>query len=166
VALEPERRARVLGVDPGSRLCGYAVIEVLGRGDCSYLECGVIEARARLPLEQRLAEVARELAEIIGEYAPMAVAIEDVFSGRNVRSALALAHARGTVFAVAGMAGVPIYSYAPAVVKKSVTGHGAASKQQVARMVQVLAGLRTLPRADAADALAVALAHGRGVSLP
>jgi crossover junction endodeoxyribonuclease RuvC len=166
MAVELERRARVLGVDPGSRLCGYAVVEVIGRGDCGYLECGVIEAGARLPLEQRLAEVARELAGIIREYAPMAVAVEDVFTGRNVRSALALAHARGTVFAVAGMAGVPVYSYAPSVVKKSVTGQGAASKQQVARMVQVLAGLRSPPRSDAADALAVALAHGRGVSLP
>jgi crossover junction endodeoxyribonuclease RuvC len=93
------------------------------------------------------------------------VAVEDVFAAVNVRSALALAQSRGTVLAVAGVAGLPVYSYAPAVVKKTVTGRGRASKDQVARMVQVLVGLRRVPRADAADALAVAITHAHSPAL-
>jgi crossover junction endodeoxyribonuclease RuvC len=89
------------------------------------------------------------------------VAVEDVFAHQNVRSALALAQARGMVLAVVGLAGLRVASYAPALVKKSVCGSGRADKQQVARMVQGLIGLRSLPRADATDALAVAITHGR-----
>lgn len=157
-------RLRVLGIDPGSRVCGYAAIDVDERGDARYVECGVLGADPRAAMEMRLAELARDLAEVIAELAPVVVAVEDVFYGHNARSALALAHARGTVFAVAGMAGLPVYSYAPAVVKKTVTGRGAASKAQVASMVRTLVGLRTEPRSDAADALAVALAHARTIA--
>ena len=123
-------------------------------------------ASARAPLEQRLGEIARDLRAVVGELAPAELAVEDVFTGVNTRSALALAHARGAVYAVAGLAGLRVSSYAPAVVKKAVTGHGRASKEQVARMVQTLAGLRAPPRADAADALAVALAHARTLGAP
>ena len=90
---------------------------------------------------------------------------EDVFSHINVRSALALAQARGMVLAVAGMAGLSVYSYAPAVVKKSVTGRGRAGKEQVAAMVQMLVGLQSPPRSDAADALAVAITHAQRIPL-
>jgi crossover junction endodeoxyribonuclease RuvC len=158
--------SRVLGVDPGSRLCGYAIVEVDARGGCRYVECGVLDAPDEAPLAQRLAEIARDLQHVIEEHRPGAVAVEDVFGGKGVRSALALAHARGAVFAVAGMAGLPVHSYPPASVKKMVTGHGRAGKQQVAKMVQALVGLRTAPRADAADALAVALAHARTLRGP
>jgi crossover junction endodeoxyribonuclease RuvC len=149
---------RVLGVDPGSRVCGYAVIALQGRGSYRYVECGVLTAPAG-PTEARLAEIARSLSEVISDLNPTALAVEDVFSHVNVRSALALAQARGTVLAVAGLACLPVYSYAPATVKRAVTGRGRATKEQVARMVAVLAGLGTPPRADAADALAVAIAH-------
>ncbi|RMH44371.1 MAG: crossover junction endodeoxyribonuclease RuvC [Deltaproteobacteria bacterium] len=152
---------RVLGVDPGSRRCGYAVVDADARGECAYIECGVLGATAAAPLEDRLAELARDLAQVIADLKPVVVAVEDVFRGINSRSALALAHARGTVFAVAGMAGLRVHSYPPAMVKKTVAGHGRASKDQVARMVQTLVGLRTAPPADAADALAVALTHAR-----
>jgi crossover junction endodeoxyribonuclease RuvC len=152
---------RILGVDPGSRRCGYAVIEVDSAGDCTYVECGVLGAAERAPLEDRLAEITRDLHQVIAELAPGVVAVEDVFSGRNARSALALAHARGAVFAVAGTAGLRVCSYPPAVVKKRVAGNGRAPKEQVARMAAMLVRLRELPQADAADALAVALAHAR-----
>jgi len=152
---------RILGVDPGTRICGYAVIEVLLAGEPRYLECGVITAGAALPIERRLAAIALDLRGLIDDVSPRVVAVEDVFSARNVRSAFALAQARGAVLAVAGMAGIPVHSYAPALVKKTVTGRGRASKDQVARMVQVLVGLRRPPRSDAADALAVALTHAR-----
>ena len=151
---------RVLGVDPGSRICGYAVVTVsVRRREVKYLECGVITAPARHPFEQRLAEISKSLTEVITEFVPEQVAIEDVFSRINPRAALALAQARGCIVAVAGIAGLPVFSYPAPQVKRAVTGRGRASKEQVARMVAVLAGLSVPPEADAADALAVAITH-------
>jgi crossover junction endodeoxyribonuclease RuvC len=153
----------VLGVDPGSRICGYGLVAVgAGRGPAGryrYLECGVLTAPADAPMEMRLGEIARWLTDVVTELRPTAVAVEDVFAKINIRSALALAQARGMVLAVAGMAGLQVFSYPPSVVKKTVTGRGRASKEQVASMVQALTGLRRPPRADAADALAVAITH-------
>jgi crossover junction endodeoxyribonuclease RuvC len=150
---------RVLGIDPGSRVCGYGVLAIDARHRPRYVECGVLTAPADAPVSERLGEIARGLHDVIRELAPAALALEDVFSHVNPRSALALAQARGAVLAVAGVVGLPVYSYAPAMVKKTVTGRGAASKDQVCRMVMTLVGLRAAPRADAADALAVALTH-------
>jgi crossover junction endodeoxyribonuclease RuvC len=150
---------RVLGIDPGSRVCGYGVVAIEGTRRCRYVECGVLTSGPANPIERRLGEIAKWLQDVIAELEPAAIAVEDVFSHVNVRSALALAQARGTVLAVAGMCGLPVYSYPPAVVKKTVTGRGRATKEQVARMVQALTGLRSTPRTDAADALAVAITH-------
>lgn len=149
----------ILGVDPGSRLCGYGVIEVSGPRMMRYLECGVLTANERRPPEERLAEIAAGLREVIDELSPTTVAVEDVFTRKNHRAALALAQARGAVLAVVGLAGLPVSSYPAPVVKKAVTGSGRADKDQVARMVQHLVGLRSLPAVDASDALAVAIAH-------
>jgi crossover junction endodeoxyribonuclease RuvC len=151
---------RILGLDPGSRVCGYGVIEDTC-GELRYVECGVLTASEREPMEDRLGEIARGLREVIDELAPAVVAIEDVFVQHNARSALALAQARGMALAVVGIAGLRVASYAPALVKKTVAGSGGAPKDQIARMVQALIGLRSLPRADATDALAVAITHGR-----
>jgi crossover junction endodeoxyribonuclease RuvC len=156
---------RVLGVDPGSRVCGYGVIVVEPGRRYRYVECGVLTAPAQAPPEKRLAEIARSLGEVVRELEVGALAVEDVFTMINPRSALALAQARGTVLAVAGLAGLRVYSYPPAVVKKTVTGRGRASKDQVARMVQALVGLRQVPVADAADALAVAITHAHRMDL-
>lgn len=153
------RAMRVLGVDPGSRICGYGVLDVTGHGAFRYVECGVLTASERDPMEARLGEIARSLTDVITELRPAAVAIEDVFTSVNSRSALALAQARGAVLAAAGMAGLASHAYSPSVVKKMVTGRGRAQKEQVARMVQSLAELRRPPRSDAADALAVAIVH-------
>ena len=153
---------RILGLDPGSRVCGYGVIDQIG-GELAYVECGVLTAPEGRPMEERLGEIARGLREVVGELAPAVVAIEDVFSHQNVRSALALAQARGMALAVVGLAGLSVASYPPAVVKKAVSGSGRADKDQIARMVQSMIGLKTLPRADATDALAVAITHGRAV---
>ena len=111
---------RVLGVDPGSRVCGYGVIAVDSSRRYRYVECGVLTAPVRAPAENRLGEIARLLIELVRELEVSALAVEDVFSHVNVRSALALAQARGSVLAVAGMAGLKVYSYAPAMVKKAV----------------------------------------------
>ncbi|HEX5057759.1 MAG TPA: crossover junction endodeoxyribonuclease RuvC [Kofleriaceae bacterium] len=151
---------RILGLDPGSRVCGYGVIDEVG-GELTYVECGVLTAPEERPMEQRLGEIAVGLREVIGELAPAIVAVEDVFTHQNPRSALALAQARGMALAVIGLAGLRVASYPPALVKKTVCGSGAADKGQIARMVQALIKLKSLPRADATDALAVAITHGR-----
>ncbi len=151
---------RILGLDPGSRVCGYGVIDDTA-GEMTYVECGVLTAPQDRAMEERLGEIARGLREVISELDPQVVAVEDVFTHQNPRSALALAQARGMALAVVGLAGLRVASYAPASVKKAVSGSGRADKDQVARMVQVLIGLRSLPRADATDALAVAITHGR-----
>jgi len=151
---------RILGLDPGSRVCGYGVIDERA-GELAYVECGLLTAPADRAMEERLGELARGLREVIDELQPQSVTVEDVFSHQNVRSALALAHARGMVLAIVGLCGLSVASYAPALVKKAVSGSGRADKTQIARMVQALIGLRSLPRADATDALAVAITHGR-----
>ncbi len=153
---------RILGIDPGSRVCGYGVIDEAG-GELRYVECGLLTAPEGQPMEQRLGEIARGLKEVIEELRPAVCAVEDVFVQQNPRSALALAQARGMALAVIGLAGLTVASYPPATVKKAVSGSGKAEKAQIARMVQVLIGLTTLPRADATDALAVAITHGRMV---
>jgi crossover junction endodeoxyribonuclease RuvC len=150
---------RILGIDSGSRICGYGMVVADG-GALTYVECGVLTAPEDWPAEHRLGEIARGLQEVVAELRPVAVAVEDVFAKVNVRGALALAQARGMALAVAGLVGLSVYSYAPALVKKTVVGNGRADKAQIARMVAGLVGLRTPPRADAADALAVAITHG------
>lgn len=151
---------RVLGIDPGTRHCGYGVIDIV-HGQLTYVECGVIEPAGGAPLAEKLAELSVTMREIIQEFSPAVVAVEDVFHGINARAALVLGHARGIVLAAAGEVKAPVFSYLPAVVKKSVTGHGAATKTQVNYMVRALLGLRQTPLADAADALAVAICHAQ-----
>ena len=151
---------RVLGIDPGSRVCGYGLVLADG-AKIAYVECGVLTAPEDWPVERRLGEIARSLIEVVGELRPTEVAVEDVFSRINARSALALAQARGMALAVIGMAALPVTSYTAPVVKKAVVGRGRAEKSQIARMVQALLGLTSVPRADAADALAVAITHAR-----
>jgi crossover junction endodeoxyribonuclease RuvC len=158
---------RILGIDPGSRVTGYAVL--VAEGDrasrLAYVECGVLAPDPAAPVEQRLGEIARGLAEVIEELRPTVVAVEEIFHHVNARSALVLGQARGVALAAAGAAGLRVHGYPPSVVKQAVTGRGRAAKAQVAQMVRALLGLRRVPRADAADALAVAIAHAqlRGV---
>jgi crossover junction endodeoxyribonuclease RuvC len=149
---------RILGIDPGSRTTGYGVIDADGR-TLRCVECGVVQAPAGLPLEKRLAMILKGLLEVVEELAPQVAAVEDIFHAVNARSALALGQARGVALAAVAMTGIVVHAYPPAVVKKAVTGRGRASKEQVGRMVRLLVGLRREPRVDAADALAVAIAH-------
>jgi crossover junction endodeoxyribonuclease RuvC len=150
---------RILGIDPGSRYCGYGVIERAGAGRVTYVECGVLEPKRTAGMHVRLAEIALGLREVLADLRPHAVAVEGVFHGVNVRSALQLGHARGVALLCAGEAGLPVFEYAPATVKKTVAGGGRASKEQVQAMVQRLCDLKRAPRLDASDALAVAICH-------
>lgn len=151
---------RILGLDPGTRVCGYGVIDCRGE-ELTYVECGVITAPAEHAMEARLGEIAKGLRDVIAELAPEVVAVEDVFSQINPRTALALAQGRGMALAVIGLCGLTVASYPPSTVKKTVTGSGKAEKDQVARLVQMSIGLRSMPRVDATDALAVAITHAR-----
>ena len=157
---------RILGIDPGTRRCGYGVIDVALGKRAVYVECGVIEMPARNPLHQRLGELQGALREILDELCPEVMAVEDVFHGIDARAALVLGHARGVALAAAGALGIEVFAYQPARVKRSVTGQGAAPKSQVAAVVKALLGLRIVPRADAADALAVALCHAHHANAP
>ena len=150
---------RILGIDPGSRRCGYGVVERIGPGRLRYLECGVIEPARSGALHARLAEIYSGLAEVIDELSPTHVAVEGVFHGVNARSALQLGQSRGVALLAAGERRLEVFEYAPATVKRQVAGHGAASKEQVQAMVLRLCALKRPPRLDASDALAVAICH-------
>ena len=152
---------RILGIDPGSRITGYAVITASADPSprLTYVECGVVEADPDEPLERRLGEIAAGLREIVAELAPQVVAMEDVFFGKNVRSMVALAQARGAAMVAVAQAGLSVTAYPPAKVKLAVTGRGRAGKDQVGMMVRGLLGLKRAPRVDATDALAVAVTH-------
>jgi len=155
----------VIGIDPGTARCGYGV--VLARGArLAALDGGVVSATADLALEHRLEQIYNRVRDLIAIYRPDAVAIEDVFFGQNVRTALAVGQARGAVLLAAGLAGIPCSSYTPQAVKQAVCGSGTAAKDQVQRMVGALLSLPEPPQPDhAADALAVAICHANGYPL-
>jgi len=149
----------VLGIDPGLANTGYGVV-ARGQGRLTALDGGVIETAAETPRERRLADIHEAIEELLSRHAPDAVALEELYFGRNVRTAFAVGHARGAVMLAAGQRRVPCTSYTPQKVKGAVCGNGSAGKDQVARMVKALLGLSEDPRPDhAADALAVAICH-------
>ncbi|NVJ05781.1 crossover junction endodeoxyribonuclease RuvC [Myxococcus sp. AM001] len=151
---------RVLGVDPGSRFMGFGVVEEK-RGRLVHVGHGVIKGDPALPLSDRLRDLHGALTAALVKYRPDAVAVEGVFTFRNARSALVLGHARGVALLAAAQAGLAVFEYAPAKVKKAVGAGGADGKDAVARMVRTFLELEAsaLERADASDALAVALCH-------
>jgi len=149
---------RVLGIDPGSRVVGWGVVERRGAG-LRHIAHGVLRLDASAPLELRLVELFARLSETLGRHAPTAVAVEGVFTFKNARSALVLGQARGVALLVAARAGVPVFEYAPAMVKRSIGAGGAAAKAAVARAVTGFLELGDAPQADATDALAVAMCH-------
>ncbi|MGV3624509.1 MAG: crossover junction endodeoxyribonuclease RuvC [Archangium sp.] len=157
---------RVLGIDPGSRFLGYGVVEWKGR-TAVHVISGVVKADGKSPLHQRLSTIFNELRSVFEVYRPDAVAVEGVFTHKNARSALILGHARGVALLLAAQSGVDVHEYAPARVKKAVGAGGNDSKDSVARMVSMLLQLpNDFDRADASDALAVALCHVNQLRVP
>jgi crossover junction endodeoxyribonuclease RuvC len=151
---------KVLGIDPGTTVTGYGVVASGDRGALRLLECGVIRPSASATLAARLSQVHAELAVLIARHAPDVVAVEEAFHARNARTTLVLGQARGVILLAAQQAGTSIAEYAPATIKKAVTGRGGAVKLQVGFMVQQLLRLTAPPEpADAADGVAVALTH-------
>ena len=149
----------VLGVDPGLSRCGYACIAAEGR-TLRPVALGVLRTAPEWPLPRRLAELRAELTALFDELRPHAVAVEHVFFQVNVRTAMSVGQASGLALAEAAARGCVVAQYTPNQVKDAVVGYGAATKEQVQRMVQVRLGLARPPRpADAADAAALALCH-------
>ena len=155
---------RVLGVDPGTQVTGYGVIETgngngvpgLGR----LIECGVFRFARSNSLPHRLAELHHAIAELIERHQPSVLALEDAFYHKNVRTTLVLGHARGVILLAAQQASLDIAQYAPAMIKKTVVGAGAAKKTQVGAMVAQLLRLKDAPQpSDAADGCAAALTY-------
>jgi len=155
----------VLGIDPGTANTGYGVVARQG-GRMVALDGGVVQTSPAAAPTARLATIHARVAALIDEHRPEAVAVEELYFGANVRSALAVGQARGVVLLAAGQYGIPCWSYTPQQIKGAVCGSGRAAKDQVQRMVQSLLALEELPRPDhAADALAVAICHANSAPM-
>jgi crossover junction endodeoxyribonuclease RuvC len=149
----------VLGIDPGTASTGFGVVRS-GAGRLEAVSGGVISTDAADPPERRLAAISASIDALIAEHTPDALSVEDIFFGRNVRTAFAVGQARGAVLAAAGARDVPCFAYTPQAVKLAVCGHGGARKEQVQQMVAALLALESPPASDhAADALALAICH-------
>jgi crossover junction endodeoxyribonuclease RuvC len=150
----------IAGIDPGSQKTGYAFLEVRGR-DIRPLSYGVIRASKYRNPAERYVHIYEELESLIDRFSPSQAAVEDIFHHKNARSAFVLGQARGVALLALARRGVEVFSYAPAVIKRSVTAYGRADKTQVCLMVRAILNLTKTPQADAGDALAVALTHAQ-----
>jgi crossover junction endodeoxyribonuclease RuvC len=152
---------KVLGIDPGTAVTGYGVVERLEAPRLAgLLECGVIRTNPRAPLALRLHEIYEGVQDLIARHQPDVLAVEDVFFARNVRTTVVLGHARGVVLLAGAQAGIAIHEYPPTEIKKAVVGSGGATKEQVQYMLMRLLRLRAVPRpSDAADGVAAALTY-------
>ena len=149
---------RILGIDPGSHVTGYGIIEKKGNYLRHVLH-GEIKAKKDSPLSVMLISIYQQLSAVIEQNAPQAIALENIFYGKNVRSLIKQAQVRGVVIFAGADKGIPVFEYSPLEVKKAVVGYGRAEKRQVQIMVKAILKLPVLPPADAADALATAICH-------
>jgi crossover junction endodeoxyribonuclease RuvC len=150
-------RRRILGIDPGLASTGWGIVDYTG-GKIIYVNHGNIETKAGCPQAERLFSIMESIRSIIGTYQPTEAAIEILYFGRNVSSAIPVAEARGVVFAVLAERGLPVVEFRPNVIKQGVTGVASADKKQVQEMVRIILGLEKIPKPDhAADALGAAI---------
>jgi crossover junction endodeoxyribonuclease RuvC len=149
---------KILGIDPGLQICGYAVIEA-DRNRTKLLEAGVCRTSAKTSMEKRLVQIADDINSLLEKFSPACMAVEDLYSHyAHPKTAILMGHARGVILASACKRGTDVKSYAATRIKKSLTGNGHASKLQVQRSITSLLGLAKMPEpADVADAIAVAL---------
>lgn len=155
----------VLGVDPGLSRCGYAVVSKGAQGERA-VTAGVIRTDPSEPMERRLAELHNDLLSVIAEFAPTVVAVERVFTNRNLKTAVSIGRASGVVLLAAAQSALPVFEYSPSEIKASVAGYGNATKDQIRYIVANRLRLPTAPQpADAADALAIALCHLQGTTV-
>jgi crossover junction endodeoxyribonuclease RuvC len=153
-------RTVILGIDPGTLVTGYGVIELSG-GTTRLVASGMVRNSSGRPMPERLKLIHESLVRIVRKYRPDQAAVETAFYGKNAQSALKLGQARGVAILAAVAGGVPLAEYSPREIKKAVVGNGNASKQQVQYMIRSLLGMTGAPAAyDVTDALAVAVCHG------
>lgn len=156
---------RILGIDPGVAIVGYGVIEY-NKNVFKVIDYGKITTPAHTPLPRRLKMVYDSATELVHTFKPDIVAIEELFFNTNVKTAIAVGHARGVLVLSAENAGVPIAEYTPLQIKQAVVGYGRADKNQVQQMVKMFLNLNEIPKPDdTADALAVAICHAHSASL-
>jgi crossover junction endodeoxyribonuclease RuvC len=155
----------VLGLDPGTRHFGWGVVERKGTR-LFHIAHGIAHTDERTDIATRLVVIERALVEVVRAHAPLEASVEALFFAKDAQAAAKLGHARGVALLVCARAGLPVHEYAPARVKLAIAGNGRAEKAQVAQMVRVVLGLPAPPEADAADALAVAIAHLQHSRLP
>lgn len=151
---------RVLGIDPGLNISGYGILEG-DDDDFKVIEAGILRTNDKLPMDKRLGELGEELGQILELYKPDVMAIEDLYSHYNhPKTAIIMGHARGLIFYKAAECGIPVVPYASTRIKKSLTGNGRATKEQMQRGIQSRLNLQSIPEPpDVADALAVAYCH-------
>jgi crossover junction endodeoxyribonuclease RuvC len=150
---------RILGIDPGTGILGFGVVDVKGT-KITLVDAGVIRTPPHTPHDERLEEIFDGISEIVAATKPDAFAIEKLFFTRNITTAMTVAEARGVAILVARKAGLPIAEYTPPQIKQTLTGYGKADKKQVQEMVRLQLGLKEVPKPDdCADALAAAITH-------
>lgn len=148
----------ILGIDPGSRLTGYGLIQKSG-AESRHVENGTLYLEKQGPYTRRLVYLYQEIQNLIRAFRPEALAIENIFYHKNPKSIQKLGEVRGVAILSGAELGLPVFEYTPLAVKKAVTGYGSASKEQMQRMIRTLLGLKDLAEENASDALAVALCH-------
>ena len=155
---------RILGIDPGVAIVGFGVLDCAGAAQ-KMVQYGAINTPAGMPLAARLTLIESDLTELIQQFQPDEMAIEELFFSKNITTGIAVAHARGVILCTAEQLHLPIYEYTPMQVKQAVVGYGLAEKKQVMDMTRRLLKLKAIPRPDdAADALAIAICHARSAT--
>ena len=155
----PRPRIRVLGIDPGSRVTGFGIVERDGNRLVHVTNGALVVHKEAPSFEDRLVRIYEGLGTLIEQHSPNCVAVEGIYHHKNAQSALKLGHARGVALLAARLAGLDVFEYAPSQVKQSVVGYGRAEKQQVQKMIALLLGIPQPATHDASDALAVAICH-------
>jgi len=151
---------RILGIDPGTGITGFGVIDTDNPHDVRFVDAGVIRTAPKTPQPERLQEIHELITELIHEFKPQRLSIEKLFFSQNITTAMTVSEARGVVLQVAQSNGLDIYEYTPLQIKQAITGYGKAEKIQVQEMVKVILKLKSIPKPDdAADGLAAAITH-------
>jgi crossover junction endodeoxyribonuclease RuvC len=151
---------RIIGIDPGTGILGFGVVDFVHGKQPKLVDVGVITTPAHTPLDQRLLDIYDSLTEIIATTKPDVMSIEKLFFAQNVTTAISVSHARGVAMLTGAQAKLPIFEYTPLQIKQTLTGYGRADKKQVQEMVKIHLNLKTIPKPDdAADALAAAITH-------
>ena len=154
----------ILGIDPGVATIGFGVLHS-ERGKNTVIQYGVITTPPGIPLSNRLLQISRDMEQLITQFRPDEMAVEELFFTKNITTGISVAHGRGVILLAAEQQGIPVYEYTPMQVKQAVVGYGGAEKRQVMLMTQRLLGLKEIPRPDdAADALAIAVCHSRAAT--